>query len=59
MGMQRKDLQAEVCYYAEDTDQYIVSPDGVGVYVYETLEEVHDEHGDLGRTVVIDYLEDY
>ena len=53
----RKELQVEVIYLDEKSDWYFVTPDGIGVWWYETLEEAQGEHGDTGPVRQV-YLED-
>lgn len=54
----RSELELDTIYYVIDAGQYVVTPDGVGVYVYETLEEAEDQHGDEPNAESIDSLED-
>ena len=42
----RSSLKLDTIYYVEDSGQYIVTPDGRGVYVYDTAEEAEDQHGE-------------
>lgn len=56
--MERKDLQAEQGYHEAKTDTYFWTPDGVGGYWYDTLEEMEDQHG-AGDVIDVDEILDY
>lgn len=56
--MERKDLKAEQGYYVIDQNMYFWSPDGVGGFWYDSIEEMDEQHG-VGEVVDIDFLTDY
>lgn len=57
--LSRSQLQAEQLYFVEKSRVYAVSPDGVGIYWYDTEEEVFEQHGDLGPTIFVDDITDF
>jgi len=57
--MERKDLQADVAYYDVKAEMYFWSPDGVGGFWYDSLEELEEQHGEAGRIIHVDEILDY
>jgi len=55
--MEREDLVPDRIYFVEANDCYAVTPDCVGVYWYDTWEEVIDAHGPAGIHT-ISHIED-
>lgn len=48
----RAALQIERLYYCEPADAYFNTPDGVGVYWYESLAEALDEVGTFDKPII-------
>jgi hypothetical protein len=42
----RIELKVEVIYLDTNRNLYLVTPDGIGVWWYDTLEEAREAHGD-------------
>lgn len=55
--VKRSDLVVEQGYYERKSGQYFWSPDGVGVYWYESRHELEVAHGD-GEVWQVTELED-
>lgn len=41
----RSELSVDTAYYIRKDDQYFITPDGVGGYWFDTIEELEDEYG--------------
>lgn len=41
----RDDLNVEIVYVNDQTDEALVTPDGVGLYFYDTWEQAMEQHG--------------
>lgn len=54
----REDLVAGWAYRVKSMDQWAYSPDGHGVFWYDTMGELLDQHGPVTKIRVIDVLED-
>jgi hypothetical protein len=59
MATLRESLKVERIYKETKSGQYFVTPDGIGCFWYETLEEAQEQHGDTGRVIVISELSDF
>lgn len=57
--MERKDLQAEVAYYDQTAEMWFWSPDGVGGYWYDSLEELEEQHGEQDLVKHVSEILDY
>lgn len=53
----RDELIPDRIYYDERSDQYLVTPDGVGIYFYDTRQEAEYQHG-TGAVIHIYFEED-
>lgn len=58
MATRRSELKAEQAYHVTKDDMFFWTPDGVGGFWYDTLEEMEDQHG-VGDIIYIDELLDY
>jgi hypothetical protein len=54
----RNEMEAFVIYHETSSDTYFFSPDGVGCFWYDTLEEAQDQHGDTGDILEVEKLAD-
>lgn len=59
MATLRESLKTDTIYRERSSGQYFVTPDCVGCFWYETLEEAREQHGDTGRVISIDELSDF
>jgi hypothetical protein len=41
----RSALSVDTAYYIRKDDMYFITPDGVGGYWFDTIEELEDEYG--------------
>ena len=41
----RSELEVDTAYYVRKDDQYFITPDGIGGYWFDTIEELEDEYG--------------
>lgn len=41
----RSELAVDTAYYIRKDDQYFITPDGIGGYWFDTIEELEDEYG--------------
>lgn len=56
----RDELVVDQVYGFLGDDTHFVSPDGVGVYYYDTLEELRDDYGFPSTSVIyVDELSDF
>ncbi|QFG12167.1 Hypothetical Protein OBI_RACECAR_39 [Arthrobacter phage Racecar] len=55
----RSEIEALVIYEETSTGQYFFSPDGVGCFWYDTLEEAQEQHGDTGDVLEVEKLSDF
>lgn len=55
--MYRKDLKVDQAYYVERDDLFFITPDAVGGFWYNTLEELEDQHGRSNNPRVIRIFE--
>jgi hypothetical protein len=58
MARSRESLTVDTIYKERKSGLFFVTPDGVGCFWYDTLEEARGEHGDTGPLITIDELED-
>lgn len=42
---QRSELEVDTAYYVRKDDMYFITPDAIGGFWYDTLEELEDAHG--------------
>jgi hypothetical protein len=54
----RDELDVDVVYYVEDIKQYMITPDGVGCFWYDSLTDVIRATGIIDEARVIDSVED-
>jgi hypothetical protein len=59
MATLRETLKVDRIYKERSSGQYFVTPDGIGCYWYDTLEEAREQHGDTGPIISIDELSDF
>lgn len=41
----RSELAVDTAYFVRKDDQYFITPDGIGGYWFDTIEELEDEYG--------------
>lgn len=41
----RSELSVDTAYFVRKDDQYFITPDGLGGFWYDTIEELEDQHG--------------
>ena len=55
----RSSLKVDRIYCEDSSGQFFVTPDGIGCFWYDTLEEAKEQHGDTGAVIVIQKLSDF
>lgn len=41
----RSELSVDTAYFVRKDDMYFITPDGIGGFWYDTIEELEDQHG--------------
>lgn len=41
----RSELSVDTAYFIRKDDQYFITPDGIGGYWFDSIEELEDEYG--------------
>lgn len=41
----RDSLEVDTAYFVRKDDMYFVTPDGIGGFWYDTIEDLEDQHG--------------
>lgn len=59
MATLRKTLKVNTIYRERSSGQYFVTPDAIGCFWYDTLDEAREQHGDTGPVISIEELSDF
>jgi non-homologous end joining protein Ku len=54
----RDDMETDRIYYVWNSNKYVITPDGVGCFWYDTIDEALDATDKVGKIFVIEELED-
>jgi len=41
----RNELEVDTAYFVRKDDMFFITPDGIGGFWYDTIEELEDQHG--------------